>query len=716
MADKIEISRAKRDNSFTEVIYSDGTMATINTKTGKQAGGLLNISNQAKFKDAKAAYDKANPAPTTPVNPPPVTPVEPPPTTSGNPPPTTPNVPVTPPPPTTGGNIPPAVQPAPTTVTPTTPQAPPPNSNVQVTPDVATGADEINAVDISGQLVTDPGLLVNKNAGTQLSGATPAIDPNAGMQGAAPTGNAGALAKNAVDATATNATATNATTTNAEASTAGTTAAGVQGATATTGTSATQGQTATVDAAKTFDQVVQENMNAQQGTVSGNAQVDANGLQIDVDATGKGLNETGKALNDYAKQSISTLIDTSTAAGKLLAQTLGEGNYTDTKTTVKGQLDILAAEFIDPATGQPKIPSWASGVARSVSRIAAFKGMTGTAATAAMSQAILEASMPIATEDAKFFQTINMSNLDKKQEAIINKANVLSKLDIANLDARTTAAVTNAKSFLEMDLANLNNRQQAELVNTQQRFQSILEDAKSENTARMFNAQSQNEMDKYYDGLADAMAQFNASQLNAMAEFNAGEFNDTAQFNAAEANKTAQFNANLKTQTSQFNAAEANETSKFNASNATETSKFNASEANKISALNATEDNAMAKFNAELEDSREKFYKDMQFQVDTANAKWRQTVTLTENAQSFEAAATDVKNRVGISVEQLNRLWDRADSLLDYSWKAAQNEKDRKTQLALVTLKGQIDSDAADQAGWGNIVGTILGGLVGWIF
>ena len=136
--------------------------------------------------------------------------------------------------------------------------------------------------------------------------------------------------------------------------------------------------------------------------------------------------------------------------------------------------------------------------------------------------------------------------------------------------------------------------------------------------------------------------------------------------------------------------------------------------------FNASESNDTSQFNAELENARQEFYKNMQFQIDTANAKWRQTITMTENAQKFEAASTDVKNLLGISVEQLNQLWDRADALLDYAWKSGENELDRKNQLALVKLQGKNANDQANAEGFGSILGTVLGAgaeaLFGWLF
>jgi hypothetical protein len=325
---------------------------------------------------------------------------------------------------------------------------------------------------------------------------------------------------------------------------------------------------------------------------------------------------------------MSNIIDTSTAAGKLLAERLGDGNYLDSKATLKGQLDILQSEFVDPNTGEPKIPSWAAGTARNVSKIAAFKGMSGTAATAAMSQALLEASIPIAQSDAQFFQTLTVQNLTNKQQSIINTANVLSKMEQTNVDNRMAAAIQNAKAFLDMDMKNLDNEQQTRVINNQARIQSILEDAKQENAKRLFVAESQNDMDKFYDNLNVQIAQFNSSQ-----------------------------------------------------------------------ALDADQ------FNSTMADSREKFYKEMQYNVNIANAKWRQTVEIQEDQQQYEAAALDVKNMYDISSDTLNQIWDRSDALLDYAWKSSEARKDRKAAVSLAILQGNIQSDLEDQKGLGALAG-----------
>lgn len=422
---------------------------------------------------------------------------------------------------------------------------------------------------------------------------------------------------------------------------------GVQADTAQVGTTAQAGPVDPRDAATYTAQQTQQNVaqngqaTAQQGTVSQDSLIDPNEVpQIDMKGTATGVNEdgttnyTGQALNQYAEQDL---------------------NAVDPKATLKGQLDILQGEFQN-ANGEPIVPMWAQAAGRSVSRIAAFKGMTGTAATAALSQAMMEASIDVAKQDASFYQTLTIQNLNNKQAMTINKANVLAKMDQINVDNRMAAAIENSKKFMEMDLANLDNRQQAEIVNTQARVQSILEDAKAVNTQRMFTADSQNNMAKFYDELNANIDMYNSSQLNEMSRFNVDQ------------------------------------------------------------------KNAQNRFNADMENNREQFYKNMQFEIDTANAKWRQTVTLAESQMKFEAAATDVKNMVGISVEEMNQIWDRQDAILDYIWKSSENELDRKHQLSLTKLQGKLQGDLADKQGFGSLLGSITGAVVGsdqfldWLF
>ena len=307
----------------------------------------------------------------------------------------------------------------------------------------------------------------------------------------------------------------------------------------------------TYDASTTADQLGTDatTVNAATGEIRDENLVDA--AQIDMTGAATGVNEdgtvsvTGEALNDFATQNISNIIDTSTVAGKLLAQKLGEGNYTDSKATILGQMEIISAEFKD-SNGNPVIPPWAQSLSRDVAKTMAFSGISGTAMTAAMSNAIMEATLGIAEKEAAFFQTLTTKNLDNRQEAIINKAAVLAKFEVANLDARQAAAVQNAKAFLEMDLKNLTNEQQAEVINTQAMVDALFNDQAAINAARLFGAEQANDMQKYYDNMNAQISLQNSEQINQMKRFNTGEINDNREFNSKLEQSRQEFYADMQ--------------------------------------------------------------------------------------------------------------------------------------------------------------------------
>jgi len=291
-----------------------------------------------------------------------------------------------------------------------------------------------------------------------------------------------------------------------------------------------------------------EQVNAVTGTVSDAATINAEDYTIDMTGSATGINEDGTtnelgiALNDWASVDLSKVIDTSTAAGKLLADKLNkEGkDFVDAKASILFQMKTISAEFKGP-NNEPVIPPWAAALERNASKSIAFSGISGTAATAAMANAIMEATLGVAEKEATFFQTLTTTNLSNKQESIINKASVLAKLDISNLDARSQAAVQNSKNFMDMDLANLTNEQQAEVINKEALIQQMFDNTAAVNSERLFTATTENELNKFFSELQVTIDRHNTSETNALKKFNAGETNDAAQFNADIKNDRQKF-------------------------------------------------------------------------------------------------------------------------------------------------------------------------------
>jgi len=391
-------------------------------------------------------------------------------------------------------------------------------------------------------------------------------------------------------------------------------------------------------------------MTAATGTIDEDNLVDASTIETDLSATATGVNadgtvnDTGVAINDFATQKFSSIIDTSTVSGKNLAKALGEGNYVDEKATIAGQMKIISEQFVN-SQGQSVIPKWAQKMARSVSATMAFDGITGSAQTSAMATAIMEATLGIAEKEATFFQTLTTKNLDNKQQAIINKANILSNFEVANLGARQAAAVQNAQSFMQMDLKNLTNEQQSALINKQERTQALFEDSKILNAQRLFTAEQNNDFKKFYDELTVSIQKHNTAEMNALRKFNTGEAND------------------------------------------------------------------MASANAELQNNREKWYQEMQYNIDTSNAKWRREVTTKGFDTTWDAISTDVKNKLDITTEVQNQIWDSTELLLDWIGKSTTSEMNAEVALLTAQMQSQSQQSSGSSflGGIMKIAGTVAG-------
>lgn len=238
---------------------------------------------------------------------------------------------------------------------------------------------------------------------------------------------------------------------------------------------------------------------------------------------------TGKLRTDEnlatmtAKKSY-TDIDDEAIAFTAAKQELAE---VDPLATVTGQLAILQKQFDDG-----NVPVWAQGAFRQVNALMAQRGIGGsTMAAEAITNALMQSAIPIAQQDASFYQNVTLQNLSNEQQA-----------EMAKFNARTA---------------------------------SIFNDQAAVNAARNLNTQSENELTQFFAQLAtnvsvtnaemsNAMEQFNATAENQMTQFfeeleltaetfNADAVNELAQFDAEQANIIAQFNSSMKDQRERFN-------------------------------------------------------------------------------------------------------------------------------------------------------------------
>ena len=203
-----------------------------------------------------------------------------------------------------------------------------------------------------------------------------------------------------------------------------------------------------------------------------------------------------------------------------------------------------------------EFPPWASPTVRKVNEIMQQRGLgSSSMASAALAQALIESTVPIAAADAQANATLQLQNLNNQQQTALSNAATIAAMDRQNLDNRMKAAQQNAQSFLNMNLKNTTNEQQSAVLTYQSKVQSLFTDQAAANAAQQFNATSQNQVNQFYDQLGATVEQANAARDVAIQKFNSEETSSVEEFNVNLDNLREQFNANMRNQIDQSNVA-----------------------------------------------------------------------------------------------------------------------------------------------------------------
>jgi len=197
---------------------------------------------------------------------------------------------------------------------------------------------------------------------------------------------------------------------------------------------------------------------AQQATVSVNeipqaAQIqESNMAQAQLAQSGGFLREDAVA---YAAKLNSFSVDNGTLASAIQGEVGALG-------TVQGQLEGLMKQFDDGT------PVWAAGALRAANAAMASRGLAGSSmAGAAILQAAMESSLPIATQDAQTFNQMNMNNLNRRQQVSLTNAAAQQGLSLQNLSNEQQVALQNSTNAFALQTQDLSNMQQTFLANAQ---------------------------------------------------------------------------------------------------------------------------------------------------------------------------------------------------------------------------------------------------------
>jgi hypothetical protein len=383
--------------------------------------------------------------------------------------------------------------------------------------------------------------------------------------------------------------------------------------------------------------------------------------------------------------------------------------------TVQGQLAEISKQFEGG-----KVPAFAAGIVRKANAIMAQRGMAASSmAGAAITQAVMEASLPIATRDAQTYYSTAMKIMSNEQQANLFNSQQNMKVDLANVSNRQQ--MTLARAQVEASLANqeLKNQQQVNILNAT-RFAEAANMTFSQEQNRVFanskmmeTMNLQNLSNEQTTALANAatLAQMDMANLNArqqMAVNNANNFfsmdmaNLTNEQQSRIINQQQQQQILLSDQASlnaaeQFNATSQNQTTQFFAGLGADISKFNATATNASNQFNAGQVNAMAQFNANVQNARDQFNANNKQVIAQSNAKWRRDINTANTAAQNAANQVNAANYYNLSNTALNNIWQQFRDEADYAYTASENAADRAFNYAMAILESQVTQDLFDQ-------------------
>jgi hypothetical protein len=267
------------------------------------------------------------------------------------------------------------------------------------------------------------------------------------------------------------------------------------------------------------------------------------------DATQVGnIGEMKKVTGEVSDKAVMEAAQGSLSEGALATAATDE---LDARATVKYQM----AELFKGIEEGTELPAWASPAVRKVSAIMAQRGLgSSSMAASAITQAIYEAGIPIAVQDANKYGAIQLQNLNNRQQAALQNATATASMDMANLNNRQAAAVNNAKTFLTMDMQNLTNEQQKATIDFQTTTSSLFTDAASDNAAKQFNAKTQNEVDQFFAELGSQVETTAINRNVALEQYNISQAQAVDQFNAQMLAQRETFNSNARRQIDASNA------------------------------------------------------------------------------------------------------------------------------------------------------------------
>tara|TARA_R100000152_G_C6782061_1_gene218191 strand:+ start:1333 stop:3291 length:1959 start_codon:yes stop_codon:yes gene_type:complete len=375
--------------------------------------------------------------------------------------------------------------------------------------------------------------------------------------------------------------------------------------------------------------------------------------------------------------------------------------------TVQGQLKNIGQQFEDG-----NVPDWAAGIVRGANAEMFRRGIARSSmAGAAITQAFLEASVPIATADAQTYYNTAVAVMNNEQAANLENSRTNLAIETMNLNNRQSVGL--AKMQVEAALAGqeLSNQQQINILNAN-KFSEAANMTFSQEQNRVFaNSKMIETLNLQNLSNEQAMALANAATLANMDIANLSNNQQAAVQNAQNflsmdlANLTNEqqmrvLNQNAMQQVMLTNMAAMNAAAQFNAQSQNQLNQFfselqnniNTSNANAFNAseqFNAGQTNAFSQFKESLRQDTEKFNANNSLIVDQSNVKWRRNVNTANTSIQNAANQINAQNYYNMSNAALSNIWQEYRDEAAFVYQSSQNDMDRAFNYAMATLEAE---------------------------
>jgi len=204
------------------------------------------------------------------------------------------------------------------------------------------------------------------------------------------------------------------------------------------------------------------------------------------------------------------------------------------------------------------VPLWARPAVSKVEQMLASRGISASSVGRdSLFNAIIQAAMPIAQQDASFEQEAYKTNYQAKVNAVMSDVSMEFAAKQFNATSKNQAAQFNAQMKTQVALQNAARADAMSQFNAQMKTQADLQTASRLDAMSQFNVQAE-----------QAGQQFNAAQVNAMTQMTVQLQSQRDQFNSQMASQIEQSNVNWRRQVNQINTAGINAVNQANVQNA----------------------------------------------------------------------------------------------------------------------------------------------------